>query len=174
MKKITLFLGLLICATLAFSQENPCPNILSHGFTTITNDGSNNCTAKVFTNASGDIAAQKGYVPTDSWAAAEDQIEGIRCHQLLEHLDTIIPLMNDCYEVMKPGAEFEISTPYALSEQCWGDPTHKRGYTKDTFQYFVKDSPFQKEKDEYGITANFELVRCEIVDGWNIEVVLRK
>jgi hypothetical protein len=60
MKKITLFLGLIICTTLAFSQENPCPNILSHGFSTITNDGSNNCTAKVYAYASGDIAAQKG------------------------------------------------------------------------------------------------------------------
>lgn len=101
-------------------------------------------------------------------------VEGIRCHQVLEHLDTIIPLMNDCYDVMKPGAEFEISTPYALSEQCWTDPTHKRGYTKDTFQYFLKDSPFQKEKDEYKITANFTLVSCEIKDGWNLEVLLKK
>lgn len=101
-------------------------------------------------------------------------LEGVRCHQVLEHLDTIIPLMNDTYAAMIQGALFEISTPYALSEQCWTDPTHKRGYTKDTFQYFVKNSPFQKEKDEYGITANFELVSCEILDGWNLNVTFKK
>ena len=60
MKKITLFLGLLITANLAFSQENPCPTIVSNGFTTISNDGNNNCTSKVYANATGDISAQKG------------------------------------------------------------------------------------------------------------------
>jgi hypothetical protein len=60
MKKITLFLGLLICTTLAFSQETPCPTIIDHGFATIDNNGANGCTAKVYVNASGDIAAQKG------------------------------------------------------------------------------------------------------------------
>lgn len=104
----------------------------------------------------------------------ETPIEGVRCHQVLEHLETIIPLMNDIYEVMEEGADFEISTPYALSEQCWTDPTHKRGYTLDTFLYFCKDSPFQKEKGEYGITANFQKIKAEIIDGWNLEIVLRK
>ncbi len=60
MKKITLFLGLLICTTLAFSQETPCPTIISYGFATVDNLGNNNCTAKVYVNASGDISAQKG------------------------------------------------------------------------------------------------------------------
>lgn len=101
-------------------------------------------------------------------------IEGIRCHQLLEHLDTIIPLMNDAYKIIKEGAELELSTPYALSKECWADPTHKRGYTPTTFEYFIKDSPFKKEQDEYKITARFTLIKAEIVDGWNIEVTLRK
>ncbi len=60
MKKITLFLGLFITTTLAFSQENPCPTIVSHGFTTVTNNGNNSCTSKVYANATGDISAQKG------------------------------------------------------------------------------------------------------------------
>jgi hypothetical protein len=59
MKKITLFLGMLICTTLAFSQERPCPNILSHGYAEVDNTGNNNCTAKVYVYASGDISSQK-------------------------------------------------------------------------------------------------------------------
>ncbi len=113
-------------------------------------------------------------LPLDFIGSSKGLVEGVRCHQLLEHLDDIILLMNNTFDVMKPGALFEISTPYALSEQCWTDPTHKRGYTKDTFQYFIKESPFQKEKDEYGITTDFELVRCELVDGWNLEVIFKK
>lgn len=101
-------------------------------------------------------------------------IEGIRCHQVLEHLNTIIPLLNDCYAVMKEGAELEISTPYALSPQCWADPTHKRGFTELTFSYFIKNSPFEKEKKEYGIIANFSKLKTEILDGWNVNATLTK
>lgn len=60
MKKITLFLGLLICTTLAFTQTNPCVTIESHGFLTITKDGNDNCTSKVYVNAIGDFSSQKG------------------------------------------------------------------------------------------------------------------
>lgn len=101
-------------------------------------------------------------------------IDGIRCHQVLEHLDTIIPLMNDCYIVMKEGAIMEISTPLAGTIQDYQDPTHKRHYVKESFLYFTKDSPFAKEQQEYGITARFYLDACEIIDKWMLQVVLRK
>ena len=60
MKKITLFLGLFICTTLAFSQTIPCITIEGHGFLTISNDGNNNCTSKVFVRGIGDFSAPKG------------------------------------------------------------------------------------------------------------------
>lgn len=104
-------------------------------------------------------------------------IEGIRCHHLIEHLDTIIPLLNDCYEQMLPGAIMEISTPYAGTKQWYQDPTHKRAYIPDTFLYFVKNSPFEKEQKEYGISARFEIVKAERgegVDSWQLFVVLKK
>ena len=59
MKKITLFLGLLISANIAFSQERPCPTVISYGFATVTTSGSN-CSSKVYVNAAGDISSQKG------------------------------------------------------------------------------------------------------------------
>lgn len=101
-------------------------------------------------------------------------VEGIRCHQLLEHLTDIIPLFNDCYKVMKEGADFEISTPYALSEEGWGDPTHKRCYTPSTFSYFIDGSPFEKERKEYGITCKFKLIYARIANGWNVEALLQR
>ena len=107
----------------------------------------------------------------------KDRIEGIRCHHLIEHLDSIIPLFNDCYAAMKPGAEFEISTPCAGTTQSYQDPTHKRAYVAETFLYFAKNSPFEKEKREYGISAQFEIVKAERgkgVDEWQLFVTLRK
>lgn len=102
------------------------------------------------------------------------EIEGIRCHQVLEHLDSIIPLLNHCYEAMKEGAQMEISTPLAGTTQAYQDPTHVRCYVPETFLYFQKDSPFQKEQNEYGITARFKIIKTEVLDGWNLNVTLEK
>lgn len=104
----------------------------------------------------------------------ERNIEGIRCHHVIEHLTSVISLFNDCYEVMKEGALFEISTPLAGTPQYWQDPTHVKGFVSESFLYFRKDSPFEKEQNEYGITARFEIVKCEVSDGWQLEVTLRK
>ena len=103
-----------------------------------------------------------------------NSIDGARAHQGIEHIHNGIAFFNEVYRVLIKGAELELSTPLAGTPQFWQDPTHVKGYVIESFQYFVKDSPFQKEKDEYGITANFELVRGAIIDGWNLEVVLRK
>lgn len=101
-------------------------------------------------------------------------VEGIRCHQVLEHLTSIIPLLNDCYDVMKEGAQMEISTPLYGSIQAGQDPTHIRCYVPETFLYFREDSPFEKEQNEYGITARFKIIKSEILDGWNLNVTLEK
>lgn len=103
-----------------------------------------------------------------------ESVEGIRCHHVVEHLTNIISLMNDCYDVMKPGALFEISTPLAGTPQYWQDPTHVKGFVPESFLYFHKDSPFKKEQNEYGITARFEVIKCEVSDGWQLEVTLKK
>lgn len=102
-----------------------------------------------------------------------NQIEGIRCHQVLEHLQSIIPILNDCYEYMKEGSVMEISTPLAGTTQAYQDPTHIKCYVPETFLYFRENSPFQKEQNEYKITARFK-VETEILDGWNLNVKLTK
>jgi len=104
-------------------------------------------------------------------------VEGIRALHVIEHLDSIIPLMNHCYEIMAPGSVLEISTPYAGTNQYWQDPTHKRGYVEESFLYFSKDSPYRKEQDEYGIYARFEIVSCSRGTGpdyWQLFVNLKR
>ena len=98
----------------------------------------------------------KGLPPRD---VLPGPIEGIRCNHVIEHLDTIIPLFNDCYDRMAHGALFEISTPLAGTTQFWQDPTHKKGFVPESFLYFIKDSPYKKEQGEYGITARFTIVQ---------------
>ncbi len=101
-------------------------------------------------------------------------IEGIRCNQLVEHLDTIIPLMNDCYEVMEEGAILEISTPLAGTDAFYQDPTHKKGYILRTFDYFCDDPTTAEAREEYGITAKFTRIDSWIENSWNLQVRLKK
>jgi predicted SAM-dependent methyltransferase len=106
--------------------------------------------------------------------AVKDFVEGIRCHQVVEHLDSIIPLMNDCYEVMKEGAIMEISTPKGGTDAFWQDPTHKKGFVWESFIYFQKDSMFPDAQKEYGITARFKYLEHWMENGWNLQVRLQK
>ena len=105
---------------------------------------------------------------------APNSVDGIRCHQVVEHLDTIIPLMNDCYEVLKPGAILEISTPLAFTDAWAQDPTHKKMFVRRTFDYFCDDPTTKDAREEYGITAKFKVVWELIEHGWNLQVHLQK
>jgi len=100
--------------------------------------------------------------------------EGIRCHQVIEHLTTIIPLMNDCYEVLIPGGIMEISTPRAGTDAFWQDPTHIKGYIRRTFDYFCDDPTTADAREEYGITAKFKVIWELLEFGWNLQLHLQK
>lgn len=112
------------------------------------------------------------YNPTD--LITHNYIEGIRCHQVVEHLDTIIPLMNDCFEVLKPGAIMEISTPKAFTDAWAQDPTHKKMFVRRTFDYFCDDPTTKDAREEYGITAKFKVVWELLEHGWNLQIHLQK
>lgn len=101
-------------------------------------------------------------------------IDGVRCNQLVEHLDTIIPLMNHCYTIMKPGALLEISTPLAFTSAWAQDPTHKKMFVLRTFDYFCNDLSTADAREEYGITAKFTRVWDLLEHGWNLQVKLQK
>jgi hypothetical protein len=58
MKRITLLCALMMTYAAINAQNNPCPDIQSHGFSPISTSGAN-CTSKVFAYATGDVASQK-------------------------------------------------------------------------------------------------------------------
>ena len=107
----------------------------------------------------------------------DNSIDGARASQFVEHIDNLISFLNEVYRVLKPGAVIEINTPYANTKQSLQDPTHRRQFVEETFAYFAKNSALHKEQDEYGITARFEIVRCErgeFPDQWQLFVCLKK
>ena len=61
MKKITLILAMALSVVFAYSQNVPCPDVISHGVTNINiNTVTNQCVSEVWVTASGDVPTQKG------------------------------------------------------------------------------------------------------------------
>ena len=87
----------------------------------------------------------KGLLPFETNSVSE-----IAANHIVEHLlvEAFIPFMNECHRVLEPGGQLLIETPSPLCEWFWQDPTHIRGYTRNTFGiYFC-----QKTFATYGIS----------------------
>ena len=69
----------------------------------------------------------------------ENSVDEIFTHHCLEHIENIIPLMQYCYKILKPGHQFRIEVPSGHN-LIWAmrDPTHKRLFFDQTFLYFIK------------------------------------
>lgn len=62
----------------------------------------------------------------------DSSIESMISHHALEHIgDGFIPLMDECYRVLKPGAIFRIIVPLFPSWSAVSDPDHKRYFCAD-------------------------------------------
>lgn len=70
-------------------------------------------------------------------AVASHVVEHIPPHNL-----GFIRWMNEVWRVLKPGAEFAITTPHGYSPGYLQDPTHCNPCNENTWLYFVKEHPF--------------------------------
>lgn len=88
---------------------------------------------------------------------ADSSIEEIIADNVLEHLDNLIAVMEELYRICQNGAIIKISLPYYKSSGAFTDPTHKRFFTENSFQYF-------EEAHEYHFytKAKFKTLKREL------------
>lgn len=70
-----------------------------------------------------------------------DSVDAIHTSHTLEHIERFIPLMNECWRVLKTGGYIEIFVPRFPHTDSVVDPTHVRFFIADTFKYFSADHP---------------------------------
>lgn len=63
----------------------------------------------------------------------------IVCYDVLEHVD-IVPTMRDLHRILTPGGILEIRVPHFTSANNYGDPTHLRAFSVETFNFFCVGS----------------------------------
>lgn len=68
----------------------------------------------------------------------DNSVDYILANHVLEHINNIVPFMNECHRVIKPSGVFHIEVPKAGTIAYWKDPTHVRGFVIETFRYFAE------------------------------------
>ena len=70
---------------------------------------------------------------------------------ILEHIPDLRKIQCELARVMKPNGVLKIIVPYYLSPDAWGDPTHCRAFSEESFQscYWVGFSIINMEQKKY-------------------------
>lgn len=66
----------------------------------------------------------------DNW------FEEILMQDILEHLDDTLKVLKELHRISKKGAKIHIRVPHCKSTQAWGDITHKRAFSCDSFKWY--------------------------------------
>jgi len=102
----------------------------------------------------------------------------IRSAHVLEHVQHLIPLMNECHRLLVPGGVFHAVVPQACDSgghwhaAAFQDPTHVRFFVPASWLYFVAEHPLYYFGRIYGILP-WELVDYTD-EGWRASIILRK
>ena len=104
--------------------------------------------------------------------------EGIYADNILEHVEDLINVMNECWRILKPDGIFEIIVPHEKSVWAWADPKHKRVFNKRSWEYFSDvPMPIENLKQSYGIKCDFHVERLYAIRPSNerlLHVILKK
>ena len=81
-----------------------------------------------------------------------DSVSEIRASHLIEHIDRVLPFMQEMWRIAEPGCRFTLELPFGATDMAWADPTHKRPYFVRSFDYFQQ--PFYNFAD-YGYRGDW-------------------
>lgn len=66
----------------------------------------------------------------------DDEFDIIRCDNILEHIE-YIEVLKDIHRILKPGGKLIVRVPHFTTRINYSDPTHKKLFSIDTFDFFV-------------------------------------
>lgn len=82
-----------------------------------------------------------------SWPFEDAQYDVLKASHVLEHLSNLTDVMQEAHRVLRPGGFFCIDVPYYRNAAAFFDPTHKRFFTVQTFDYW---DPRNRRHREFG------------------------
>ena len=106
------------------------------------------------------------------WPFADAQFENAIAKDVIEHILYVVPFLDECWRIIKPGGQLFIRTSYFYAEQAYQDPTHLHYFTLDSFDYFDPDT-LSGEKYPYYSKSKWRVKR-KAIDGQELVVNLIK
>ena len=76
---------------------------------------------------------------------------------VLEHLDDVVAVMNECHRILKPSGKLEIIVPYYKHKNAFTDPTHKHFFTDESMEFFIENG----KHAEWYSDNKFKLISME-------------
>jgi len=74
----------------------------------------------------------------------DNEFEEVYCKHVLEHVDDLIPVMEELTRISKPVGKIKIIAPYFAGQGAYNDPTHQKFFTYRTFEYFSPGGYYSK------------------------------
>jgi SAM-dependent methyltransferase len=71
---------------------------------------------------------------------ADETFDYVECIDILEHVKELPAVMRELHRIMRPGGRLVIEGPHFTSYTWPTDPTHRRAFAINTFQFFATDS----------------------------------
>lgn len=102
-----------------------------------------------------------------------NSIDIILASHVFEHIQNLIPLVNECHRVLKPGGVLNIAVPNVEFLEAFQDPTHIRFFTEATWRYWLKDDFYFEECGKgYGILPFSKMAQAK--QGFQLTTQLTK
>jgi len=97
---------------------------------------------------------EKNWIPLlepsdNSYSLTHVSFDEIRAWDVLEHLDSVINFMDNCWDLLKNNGVLDIKVCGYQNESFHIDPTHKKGYHIKSFDYFIPGTELGKEYGYY-------------------------
>ena len=92
----------------------------------------------------------------------DNSVSEVKAHHILEHIggDGFFHLIKELYRVCEDGAIIDIEVPHHRHDEFFGDPTHCRFFTIETFRLFSKKYNLW-HIDHFGSSTGFGL-KCNV------------
>jgi len=98
------------------------------------------------------------------WPFPEAWFEEIEMINVLEHLPDTVAIMGELFRIAAPGCRITIRVPYWNSPAAVADPTHRKMFNEETFDFFDPGTRHGRERAYYG-QARFSIERMDFYVG---------